>query len=118
MAGALLRAYDPDAIAERATGRPGAVSEEIAPEQYEVTRRQLIIEACAPFDKPALRDQLDFLKKETEQALDIYTPDEVLSQGFDADAKAKAAGLVDAFRDYLAEHQTEIDAGRLSLDQS
>ena len=34
----------------------------------------------------------------------------MLSQGFDAAAKAKAAGLVQAFRDYLAQHQTEIDA--------
>ena len=50
------------------------------------------------------------LKKETEQALDIYTPDEVLNQGFDAAAKAKAAGLVQAFRDYLAQNQAEIDA--------
>jgi len=33
-----------------------------------------------------------------------------LSQGFDDAAKAKAASLVQAFRDYLAQHQTEIDA--------
>ena len=37
LAGALLRAYDPDAIAERASGRPGAVREEVAPEEYEAT---------------------------------------------------------------------------------
>ena len=94
LAGALLRAYDPDAIAERATGRVGAVREDVPEDVYQVTQKQLVEEACAPFDKPALRDTLDVLKKETEQALDIYTPDEVLSQGFDADAKARAAGLV------------------------
>jgi type I restriction enzyme R subunit len=110
LAGALLRAYDPDAIAERATGRSGAEAQEIAPEQYDATRQQLIIEACAPFDTPALRETLARLKTETEQAIDIYTPDEVVTQGFDEAAKAKAAGLVQAFRDYLAQHQTEIDA--------
>lgn len=110
LAGALLRAFDPDAIAERATGKPGASPEEIAPEKYEATRQELIAAACAPFDKPALRQTLETLKQETEQALDIYTPDEVLSQGFDEAAKAKAAGLVQAFRDYLAQNQTEIDA--------
>ena len=110
LAGALLRACDPDAIAERATGRPGAEPQEIAPEEYEATRRQLITEACAPFDRLPLRQTLETLKKETEQALDIYTPDEVLSQAFDAAAKAKAASLVQAFRDYLTQHQTEIDA--------
>ena len=110
LAGALLRAFDPDAIAERATGKPGASPEEIAPEKYDATRQELIAAACAPFDKPALRETLETLKRETEQALDIYTPDEVLEQGFDTAAKAKAAGLVQAFRDYLAQHQTEIDA--------
>lgn len=110
LAGALLRAYDPDAIAERATGQPDADPQLVAAEVIESTRQQLITEACAPFDKPALRETLETLKKETEQTIDIYTPDEVLSQGFDAAAKAKAAGLVQAFRDYLAEHQTEIDA--------
>ena len=110
LAGALLRAYDPDAIAERATGQPDADPQLVAPEIIESTRQQLITEACAPFDKPALRETLETLKKETEQTIDIYTPDEVLSQGFDAAAKAKAAGLVQAFRDYLAQHQSEIDA--------
>jgi type I restriction enzyme R subunit len=43
-------------------------------------------------------------------ALDIYTPDEVLEQGFDAAAKAKAAGLVQAFRNYLKQNQAQIDA--------
>jgi type I restriction enzyme R subunit len=110
LAGALLRAYDPDAIAERATGKLGASPEEVAPEKYEATRQELIAAACAPFDKPALRQTLETLKQETEQALDIYTPDEVLEQGFDAAAKAKAAGLVQAFRDYLAQNQAQIDA--------
>ena len=110
LAGALLRAFDPDAIAERATGKPGASPDEIAPETFEATRQELIATACAPFDKPALRQTLETLKQETEQALDIYTPDEVLEQGFDAAAKAKAAGLVQAFRDYLAQNQAQIDA--------
>ncbi len=110
LAGALLRAFDPDAIAERATGKPGASPDEIAPEKFNATQQELITAACAPFDKPALRQTLEQLKKETEQAIDIYTPDEVLEQGFDAAAKAKAAGLVQAFRDYLAANQAQIDA--------
>jgi type I restriction enzyme R subunit len=110
LAGALLRAFDPDAIAEHAAGRPGAEAQEIAPARFEAARQELIATACAPFDKPALRETLETLKRETEQVLDIYTPDEVLSQGFDEAAKAKAAGLVQEFRDYLAAHQAEIDA--------
>ena len=110
LAGALLRAFDPDAIAERATGHPGADAEMVPAEIYDKTRQELITAACAPFDKVALRETLENLKRETEQALDIFTPDEVLSQGFDAAAKDRAAGLVQAFRDYLATHQAHIDA--------
>jgi type I restriction enzyme R subunit len=110
LAGALLRACDPDAIAEKATGKLGAEPQEIALEKLEAARQQLIADACAPFDKVALRNMLDSLKQETEQTLDIYTPDEVLSAGFDAAAKAKAAGLVQGFRDYIANKHAEIAA--------
>jgi type I restriction enzyme R subunit len=57
-----------------------------------------------------LRDALARAKQDAEQTIDTVTEDTVLSQGFDAAAKAKAASLVQAFRDYLTEHQTEIDA--------
>jgi len=110
LAGALLRAFDPDAIAERATGKPGALPQEVAAEDFAATQQQLIEDICAPFDKPALRRTLEDLKKEIEQTIDIYTPDDVLSKGFDVAAREKGGGLVQAFRDYLTEHQTEIDA--------
>jgi type I restriction enzyme R subunit len=110
LAGALLRAVDPDAIAEKASGKLGAEPQEIAPDKFETARQQLIADACAPFDKTALRGTLESLKRETEQALDIYTPDEVLSAGFDEEAKAKARSLVKAFHDYIAQRHAEIDA--------
>ena len=117
LAGALLRAFDPDAIAEVAEGRarpPGAPSDALLPEptpaQLAAAKAELIAAACAPFDKPALRQTLEALKRETEQTIDIYTPDEVLSAGFDAAAKAKAQNLVQSFRDYIAEKHAEIAA--------
>ena len=110
LAGTLLRAIDPDAIAERATGKPGAVPEEVAPDAMVNARKVLTDEACAPFDLPALRDALAKAKQDAEQTIDTVTVDTLLPSGFDATAKAKAAGLVRAFRDYIAEHQTEIDA--------
>ena len=110
LASALLRAFDPDAIATHATGDPEAEVETLTAEEYRAAQQQLLATACAPFDKPALRETLETLKRETEQAIDIFTLDEVASAGFDAAAKEKAAGLVQAFRDYLATHQAEIDA--------
>ena len=118
MSRALLSAYDPDVIAERATGQRGAEPEVVEAAQYEAAREQLVAEACAPFDKPVLRQLLESLKKESEQVLDIYTPDDVLSQGFDEAARAKAAGLVQSFRDYLAAHQGEIDALQILYSRS
>jgi type I restriction enzyme, R subunit len=110
LAAALLRACDPDAIATRATGDPEADASVIPSDEYERARKKLLAAACAPFDKPALRETLENLKRETEQAIDIFTLDEVSSQGFDVAAKEKAAGLVQSFREYLAAHQAEIDA--------
>jgi type I restriction enzyme R subunit len=116
LAGALLRAVDPDEISESACrARPcvdasDALLPEPTPAELAAAKAQLIAAACAPFDKPALRQTLEALKQETEQTLDIYTPDEVLSKGFDTAAKAKAAGLVQTFRDYIAEKHAEIAA--------
>ena len=57
--------------------RPDRRSEHVPAERFEAARKELIAEACAPFDNAALRQTLENLKRETEQAIDIYTPDEV-----------------------------------------
>ncbi len=110
LSGTLLRAIDPDAIAERATGRPGASPAEVAPDQFEVAKKELADAACAPFDLPALRDALAKAKQDAEQTIDTVTVDTVLSQGFDAAAKEKASALLKSFRDYIEQHQAEITA--------
>ncbi len=110
LSGTLLRAVDPDAIAERAAGKPGASPDEVVPAAFEAAKKVLSNEACAPFDVPALREALAKAKQDTEQTIDNVTVDTVQEQGFDPAAKAKAASLVQAFQDYLAQHLAEIDA--------
>jgi type I restriction enzyme R subunit len=110
LSGTLLRAIDPDAIAEKATGKPGTSPSEVAPDQFEAARKQLANEACAPFDLPALREALAKAKQDAEQTIDTVTVDTVLSTGFDAAAKAKAASLIQSFRDYIERHKAEISA--------
>ena len=110
LAGTLLRAIDPDAIAERATGKSGASPAEVAPRAMEAARKGLADEACAPFDVPALRDALAKAKQDAEQTIDTVTVDTVLSQGFDAAAKEKAASLLRSFRDYIEQNKAEITA--------
>jgi type I restriction enzyme R subunit len=110
MSATLLRAIDPNSIAERATGKPGASPNEVTPEKFEAARKELVLEACAPFDKPALRETLVKLKQENEQTIDTVTADVVTHQGFDAAAKEKAANLLKSFRDYIEQHRAEITA--------
>ncbi len=110
MSATLLRAIDPNAIAERATGMPGTSPAEVAPEKFEAAKKELVLEACAPFDQPALRDTLVKLKQQNEQTIDTVTADVVTHQGFDAAAKEKAANLLKSFRDYIERHQAEIIA--------
>ncbi len=110
LSGTLLRAIDPDAIAEKATGKPGASPAEVAPDKFAATKKELADTACAPFDLPALRDALAKAKQDAEQIIDTVTVDEVIAQGFDAAAKEKAAALLRSFRDYLEQHRAEITA--------
>ncbi len=110
MSSALLRALDPDVIAEKATGQPGANPDEVPPEVFEAAQKELVNEACAPFDKPALREALVKVKKQLEQTIDTVTIDLVLDQGFDAAAKEKAASLVTSFREFIVKYQAEITA--------
>ncbi len=110
MSATLLRAIDPNAIAERATGMAGTSPAEVAPEKFEAAKKAMVLEACAPFDQPALRDTLVKLKQQNEQTIDTVTADVVMHQGFDAAAKEKAANLLKSFRDYIEQHQAEITA--------
>lgn len=116
LARTLLQACDPDFIyAEVMKARYGPLAPDgLAPEptkpELDGTRASVAASACAPFDLPILREALIKVKRDAEQTIDAVTVDTVLNQGFDAVAKAQAEGLVRAFREYIAEHQAEIDA--------
>ena len=110
LSAALLGAVDPDAVAARAAGHPGVSPDEIPPAKLAAAQKQLIDEACAPFDSPALRDALAQAKRQAEQTIDTVTLDVVTQQGFDAAAKEKAATLTQSFRAYLEAHRAEITA--------
>jgi type I restriction enzyme R subunit len=110
MSATLLESLDPDVIAEKATGRPAAAPQEVAPAQFAAAQKQLILAACAPFDQPALRAALVQLKQVTEQTIDTTTADTVTHQGFDAAAKEKALATLRSFREYIETHRAEITA--------
>lgn len=110
LANSLLKSIDPDAIAEKATGKPGASPAEVKPEVFEAAKQSLIREACAPFEKKPLRDALCNAKQDAEQTIDTVTIDSVMSQGFDPKAKETAANITKSFREYIEQHRAEIVA--------
>jgi type I restriction enzyme R subunit len=106
----LLRAVDPDAIAEAATGVPGTEPDSVEFAAYETAREELVEAACAPFDKPALREALIKARQQSDQIIDVVTADKVLFRGFDAAAKDRAQSLIGTFKAYIEEHREEIAA--------
>lgn len=106
----LLRAVDPDAIAQEASGQVDVKPEEVAPEKMETARQKLVHNACVPFDDPVLREALAKAKQEAEQIIDTVTLDKVVNQGFDAAAKVKAQSLLKSFQEYIEVHRAEITA--------
>ena len=109
LSNSLLAAVNPDKIAEKAAW-PGAEPQEVAPEPFETARRELIAEACAPFDLPALRDALAKAKQDAEQTIDTTTIDKIIVSQFDSAAKEKAETILKSFRDYIEQHKAEIAA--------
>ena len=103
LSAALLRAVDPDAAAQRA----GAGADRV---QLAAAREELIAAACAPFERPAVRDALLELKRVSEQTIDKVTIDTVTAQGFDDQAREKAESSVRSFREYIDQHRAEIAA--------
>ncbi|MEY2486749.1 MAG: type restriction enzyme subunit [Verrucomicrobiota bacterium] len=110
MARALLQSVDPDVIAEKAAGKPGTEPQEVDKEALAKAREALVKEACSPFDKPGVRDIIVGMKKQNEQTIDITTIDVLIDKALDPAAKEKAEETVRSFRDYLAQHKSEINA--------
>ena len=66
--------------------------------------------ACAPFDRPELRDQIESARREREQLIDHVNLDEVTFAGYSAQAEAAARKVIQTFTDHLAAHRDEIGA--------
>ena len=85
-------------------------AEEPTPEQLKKASKPLKEASIAPLmQMPKLRKLLIDLRQRFEQIVDPNSVDELLEAGY-AEAKKKAAELVQSFQDYVAEHKDEIDA--------
>ncbi|WP_374490137.1 type I restriction-modification enzyme R subunit C-terminal domain-containing protein [Zoogloea sp.] len=111
----LIAALDPDAIVHTALATAQAQGitrseDSLLPAEIEAARAQRVAAACAPFDQPELRDELENARREREQIIDHINLDQLTFSGFSAQAEAQAQALIQTFADYIQKHKDEIAA--------
>jgi type I restriction enzyme, R subunit len=111
----LIAAVNPDAITEAALAAAQAKGitrseDTLLPEELEAARAERVAAACAPFDKPELRDEIESARSEREQLIDHINLDQVTFAGFSEQAEAQAKAVIQTFADYLKQHKDEIAA--------
>lgn len=107
----LLDAVDPDKQVNKAIEIFG--TETPTEEQVAEAAKELVKEACTPFDSPKFRNTIIDIKKQSEQIIDIVSKDTVILAGFDAQAKEKARTIVDTFKKFIEENKDELTALQL-----
>lgn len=106
----LVDAIDPDVIALAARKE---VPEDAEPtkEHLDKAAERLTREAAAPLaTNPNLRNLLKKIQKASEQIIDVISQDAVLYAGPASQGAQNAAQLVTSFKEFIKEHQAEIDA--------
>jgi len=104
----LLDVTDLDKHMEEAVKTSG--TSEVADVQIAEAAESLVNKACQPFDNPNLRNTLIEIKKKNEQYIDTLSKDQVMSAEFDEQAKEKAKGIVDTFKQFIEDNKDEITA--------
>lgn len=104
----LLDAVDPDKKLGRA--KEMFRTDEPTKEEIEEASRELLQEACDPFDNPKLRECIIETKRRREQIIDIVSKDTVVFAGVDIGSKEKAQRIVDSFKEFIEEHKDELTA--------
>jgi len=111
----LIVALDPDAITTMALATAQAKGitrseDTLLPEEIEAARAERVAAACAPFDKPELREEIENARRDREQIIDHINLDNVIFAGFSEQAEAQAKATIDSFASYIAQHKDEITA--------
>jgi type I restriction enzyme, R subunit len=112
---ALIAALNPDKIVEAALATAKAMGitraeETLLPDEIAAARAERVASACAPFDKPELRNEIETARQEREQLIDHINLDQVTFAGYSAQAEAQAQKVIETFADYINQHKDEIAA--------
>lgn len=104
----LLDALDPDKQMDKA--KQLFDTEKLTEEQIQQAARELAEKACAPFGDPNLRGKMIEIRERGEVIIDKVSQDEVLLAGFDEEAKERAQGIVNTFRQFIEDNRDELTA--------
>lgn len=103
----LLDAIEPDL--QEAKAREMFDTKEPTEEQMKKASEELAKESWAPF-KPALRNKLSEIKKQSEQIIDEVSLDKVTFSGFDSASAEKAKRVLESFTRFIDENKDELTA--------
>ncbi|WP_292981811.1 type I restriction endonuclease subunit R [Nitrosomonas sp.] len=111
----LIAALDPDAIVQTALANACAkgitrTEDTLLPDEINTARAERVAAACAPFDQPELRDEIENARREREQLIDHINLDQVTFSGFSGQAETQAKAVIQTFADYIKQHKDEIAA--------
>jgi len=111
----LITALDADAIVQAALATAnaqglGRTEDTLLPQEIDAARAERVAAACAPFDQPALRDEIDNARREREQIIDHINLDQVTFAGYSEQAERQARATIQSFTDYITQHKDEIAA--------
>ena len=111
----LIAALNPDAIVQTALANAQALGitrseDSLLSEEIEAARAARVAAACAPFDQPELRDEIENSRREREQLIDHINLDTITFAGFSEQAEAQAKLVIQSFADYIRQHRDEIAA--------
>jgi type I restriction enzyme R subunit len=103
MAEALVLVVDPDKVKEAAKA---SLVEDREPTEAEINavKEQLVDAAAEPLQKVVVRETLLKLQTQTEQVIDIGSPDSLIQAGF---VGKEAEDLVEKFEDWIKTHHDE-----------
>jgi type I restriction enzyme R subunit len=117
MAKALLRAYDPDAIADQARATAGLPSTVEPPATAIAAAQQELIRVAASAFTGEVVELIDSLRRVHEQIIDTVNLDRVTAVGWDAQARDRAVQLIQDFTTFIEAHKDRITALRIYYNQ-
>ncbi len=110
----LLNAFDEDVILNKA--RTDFETVEPTEEQLAQAKKDLLVDAVAPFHNPETRDYIENVRRSHDQIIDNINLDTVLFAGFDSQQEENADRVISSFRSFIDENRDEIIALRVIYD--